>query len=100
MRRPDRPRSPPLPLWPSPQCPTRRRSTMAAPSRKRAHVPAPVRLACATALLGVLAVALPEPSHARPRDAIAPGATTPVERALTGGLVTLRAPGSGMIRVT
>jgi len=30
---------------------------------------------------------------------MAPGTTTPLERALTGGLATLRAPGSAMIRV-
>ena len=73
-----------------------------------ARSPSPIRrparsplapFAGGTALLAVLAVTLPMPSYARPRDAVALGPTTPVERALTGGLVTLRAPGSTMIRV-
>jgi formylglycine-generating enzyme len=75
---------------------------MTPPSNDRPRAAARFRLAahaCAGAVLACLALALPEPSQARPRDAISPGATTPLERALTGGLVTLRAPGSAMIRV-
>lgn len=53
----------------------------------------------AAAVATILAAGLPSPSYARVAEARAPHPTTPVERALTGGLVTLRAPGSAMIRV-
>ncbi len=52
----------------------------------------------AAAALG-LALAFPTPSHAHLDAARAPLQAKPVERALTGGLVTLRTPGSQMIRV-
>jgi formylglycine-generating enzyme required for sulfatase activity len=48
---------------------------------------------------GLLVALVPSPSYAHLGEARAPGGTTPVERALTGGLVTLRARGAGMIRV-
>jgi formylglycine-generating enzyme len=56
-------------------------------------------LAAALAFLGVLVALMPRPSHARLREARSARSASPVERALTGGLVTLRAPGSRMIRV-
>src|SRR5688500_1742858 len=78
---------------------------MATPARnqapRRARFGRRGEIAVALALLGILVAWLPRPSHARLRGArSAAQPAPPVERALTGGLVTLRAPGSRMIRVT
>jgi formylglycine-generating enzyme required for sulfatase activity len=70
-------------------------------------MPMPVRemsrrvsaIALGAALAIALAAIVPTPLHARLEAARPVPRTTAVERALTGGLVMLRAPGSGMIRV-
>jgi formylglycine-generating enzyme required for sulfatase activity len=49
--------------------------------------------------IGLLLAAAPTPTQARLRDALGPRAATPVERGATGGIATLRTPGSSMIRV-
>jgi formylglycine-generating enzyme len=60
----------------------------------------PVRSALAAPLLGlVLLAAQPTARAAASRSLRSQAPTTPVERALTGGLATLRAPASTMIRV-
>ena len=56
-------------------------------------------LGVAIAALFLLLATVPSLSHARLREARSPRSALPVERASTGGLVTLRAPGSRMIRV-
>src|SRR5687767_15190240 len=66
----------------------------AAPSRRHAAL----ALAGAS-IAGVFVAAAPTPSLAHAREARAPSRASPVERAITGGLVTLRAPGARMIRV-
>jgi len=59
-----------------------------------------VGVAVVALLSGIVAVSAPTPLHARLREARAtPGTTTPVERAVARGVVTLRTPGSAMIRV-
>jgi formylglycine-generating enzyme len=58
------------------------------------------RLWCAPALGVVLAALCPTARAHATRGARSPVIPTPVERALTGGLVSLRAPASAMIRVS
>jgi formylglycine-generating enzyme required for sulfatase activity len=60
----------------------------------------PGRNACAAALLGLLLLAAqPTARAAASRSVRSPAPTPPVEHALTGGLATLRAPASTMLRV-
>lgn len=56
-------------------------------------------IAAGAVLAVTLAAVFPTPSHAHLDASRAPRRATPVERALTGGLATLRTPGSPMIRV-
>jgi formylglycine-generating enzyme required for sulfatase activity len=56
-------------------------------------------LAAFAGLVGAVVVMLPAPSYARLGALHAPRRTPPLERATTGDLVTLRAPGGAMIRV-